>query len=494
LTSSLAVGVVVGGQRPAVALVPPFLASDGDDAVFLAGRYGLVADEWQRFVLEAWLGLRADGMPAAPRCGLSVPRQNGKNAVIEILTLFRMVGQGRRVLHTAHEVKTARKANARLKYFFGDKVNDPNAAFPELNALVTEVRNTNGQEAIVLRNGGSVEFAARSRSSGRGFSVDDLILDEAQELSEDALAALRPTISASPDPQIVYTGTPPGPTAVGEVFTRIRKEGLDGKSRRLCWMEWRAADNADIDDPVAVAAANPAVGIRLLWETIEDERGDLDEATFARERLGMWESKASIQVVNPDLWTSLKDPPDVTGAGGSKPSGPVMFAADISPDRQRGSVSVGAVRADGLLHGEVAVSDRGTAWMAPWLVERVAKWRALGVVIDPGSPAGSLVPELQKAGLEPILMTLRDVGTACGLFYDAAVSKRLRHLDDPRLNTALAGARKRNIGTEGLWAWHRRDSTTDITPLVSVTNALWGFQAKRPESKVRRAVGSGRSY
>jgi len=61
---------------------------------------------------------------------------------------------------------------------------------------VKAVRATNGQESIVLHNPdcrvggkkcgcpgwGSVEFVARSRGSARGFTVDDLVCDEAQEL------------------------------------------------------------------------------------------------------------------------------------------------------------------------------------------------------------------------------------------------------------------------------------------------------------------------
>lgn len=39
--------------------------------------------------------------------------------------------------------------------------------------MLVEIRRTNGQEAIVLDNGGSVQFIARSRGSGRGFTVDD---------------------------------------------------------------------------------------------------------------------------------------------------------------------------------------------------------------------------------------------------------------------------------------------------------------------------------
>ena len=36
-------------------------------------------------MLRAWLGLLEDGQLASPRCGLAVPRQNGKNALIEVV-------------------------------------------------------------------------------------------------------------------------------------------------------------------------------------------------------------------------------------------------------------------------------------------------------------------------------------------------------------------------------------------------------------------------
>ena len=152
-----------GVQLPSFELVPPSGGDEGDQAVALASGYGLTADPWQASTLDAWLGRRPDGQWACPRCGLVVPRQNGKNAVLEIRELFGMIALGERILHTAHEVKTARKAFLRLCSFFENE-----REYPELAALVKEIRKTNGQEAIVLRNGGSVEFIARSKSSGNG--------------------------------------------------------------------------------------------------------------------------------------------------------------------------------------------------------------------------------------------------------------------------------------------------------------------------------------
>src|SRR5690606_18531865 len=108
-----------------------------------------------------------------------------------------------------------RKAFKRLLSFFENERESP-----ELFAMVAEIRRTNGQEAIILTNGASIEFIARTRSSGRGFTVDDLVLDEAQDLTDEQLEALLPTLSSAPsgDPQQLYLGTPPPPRSPGTVW------------------------------------------------------------------------------------------------------------------------------------------------------------------------------------------------------------------------------------------------------------------------------------
>lgn len=75
-------------------------------------------------------------------------------------------------------------------------------------------------------------------------------------------------------------------------------------------------------------------------------------------------------------------------------------------------------------------------------------------------------------------MTTQDAAQACTQFYNAAVDGALRHMDQVELNTALRGATKRELAAS--WAWDRKNATVDITPLVSATNALWGW-ANREE-------------
>ena len=113
-------------QVPRVHVAPHAATSDADLAAAFAAAYGLEPDEWQRNVLEDWLGLKA-GKWTSLTCGISVPRQNGKNALLEIRELYGMVALGEKILHTAHEVKTAQKHFRRLKYFFGQKANDEGA-------------------------------------------------------------------------------------------------------------------------------------------------------------------------------------------------------------------------------------------------------------------------------------------------------------------------------------------------------------------------------
>ena len=98
------------------------------------------------------------------------------------------------------------------------------------------------------------------------------------------------------------------------------------------------------------------------------------------------------------------------------------------------------------------------------------------VVLDPGAAAGSLLPELVEAGIEVTTPTMREVGQACGAFYDAVQGGFLRHLEQEPLDDAVRGAKKRPLGDA--WAWDRKNSSIDITPIVSSTLALWGWTTK----------------
>jgi hypothetical protein len=460
-------------------LEPRARQSDAADAAFLATRYGLEPDPWQFLVLKSWLGVRADGQWASRRCGLAVPRQNGKNGIIEIRELFGMVVLGEKFLHTAHEVKTARKAFIRLCSFF------ENPHFPELMALVSEIRKTNGQEAIILRNGGSCEFVARSKGSARGFTVDVLVMDEAQELGEDAIEALLPTISASPsgNPQQIFTGTPPGPKANGEIFTRVRSDGLLRKDKALSWHEWSCLPDADLDDLKNVAKTNPALGIRLHLDVVLAERGTLSDSGFGRERLGMWDEVSAARVIGSVTWSNVADVSSV-------PSSEFALAVGVNPDRSSAAVGFAGLRSDGLWHFEMDEQRTGVGWVAGYIVQKLrdnpGKIRA--VVVNGSSPAKTVVDDLLAKKVKTTVLNANEVAEAFGKFYDAVSEGTVRHTDQPQVSAALSVARKRDLA--GGSAWSQKHSTSDITPIEACTFALWGAQVDR--TRLKRPGGRGR--
>jgi len=221
---------LLGAQRPRVSSHPPSVSSAGVEAAELAASAGLVLDDWQRHVLDVALGERADGKWSAFEVGLIVGRQNGKGAILEARELAGLFLFGEQlILHSAHEFKTAAEAFRRVLALIRNT--------PELEKRVRQVRTSHGDEGIELRSGARLRFVARSTGSGRGFSGDVVILDEAYNLPSQAMGALLPTMSARPNPQMWYTSS--AGTEDSEVLARLKERGAKGSSR-LAYFEWSA--------------------------------------------------------------------------------------------------------------------------------------------------------------------------------------------------------------------------------------------------------------
>ena len=164
-----------GSQEPRIRICPEYKTTDGDDAALLMEEYGHKPDEWQKMVVDDWLGLDDDGNYIVTSAGLSVPRQNGKNGCLEEREFFGMTVNGEKILHTAHQVRTTKSSFRRLAAMFTD------LRHPDVMDMVKSIRYTNGEESIELTNGGSVMYSARSRQGGRGIDgISLLVYDEAQ--------------------------------------------------------------------------------------------------------------------------------------------------------------------------------------------------------------------------------------------------------------------------------------------------------------------------
>lgn len=473
---------------PLVMSVPRSAVSSlADEAIGLGESAGVFLDDEQKLVLEHGLGVRSDGKWSAFEVGVCEPRQNGKNEILIVRQLAGMFlfSWERLIVHSAHLFKTSTEHQRRFEEIV--------QTTPELHKRVKPrgYRHSHGEEGIELRDGTRISFVTRTATGGRGLTGDVVGLDEAMILSEATMGALMPTMSARSvegNPQMWFQGSAVDQAIHdhGLVFARVRARGHTGKAERLAWFEWAAGIPSpvsgrpplpqDLTDEMAHderlwAQANPALDKRISREFVLAELGAMDSRTFAVERLGIgdWPEPADNAVIDLEAWAGRADKT-------AEMLDPVCFAFDVSPDRS--SASIGAVgacagRPETLL-AEVVATGKGTGWVVPWMSQRTAKHRPVGVVCDAKGPAGSLVPELEQAGIQVRVVTAAEHAMACGMLFDGVAQETIWHLGQKELTAALRGAKKRPLG-DGGWGWGRRLSEVDITSLVSVTLALWGF-------------------
>lgn len=459
--------VLLGSQRPTYRHVPPRATTAGPEAVELAASASLFLDPWQRHVLEDALGERADRKWAASSVVLVVPRQNGKGSVLEAKALHSLfLSDSRLILWSAQDFKTAAEGFLRVKSLI-DNTDD-------LRRRVDKVRTSHGEEGIELRNGKRLRFVARSRSSGRGFSPDDVIMDEAYALKPEALAALLPTMSARPNPQVWYTSSAPLPDS--EVLRRLCLRGRAGESDQMVYLEWCAEASMDVRSPEAAARANPGLGIRLTLDFTRSEMETLSEEEYARERLGIWRETDAASVIPVDWWADLADPDSTI-------EGEPTFALEVNGARTVAAIAAAGVRPDGLPGIEVIEHRSGLGWVEARVAELVERWcPTKPVVIDERGAAATFIEPLRRAGVNVATPAAKDTAAAAGRFFDACTPqvKGLRYRPHPALDTAVHSATTRPLGDA--WTWDRRRPSADITPLVAATLALWGYDRREPEA------------
>lgn len=434
----------------------------------------MVMDEWQALVLDAWLGRDWRDRFTALSCGLSVPRQNGKNAVIEARELYGLVATGEKFLHTAHEVKTARKAFLRLASYF-----DNPRECPELAEMVVSIRRTNGQEGIYLSNGGTIEFSARSRGAARGFTVDTVVFDEAQELTDDQVEAMMSTMAAAPSGvrQLIYTGTPPGPGSPGTVFPRVRASGIDGGNPHLSWHEWSVEEIGDVADRSRWYATNPALGIRLDEEFTEAEMRTLTPDGFARERLGWWASASDGHLVSEEEWSALE-----IDAEDAPREGKLAIGVKFSVDGSRVSYAAAVKPKGGTPYVELIETvpmSKGVSWLADWLLAN--KGEIAVAVIDGRSNVDNLVARLNEGGFPKRGVSVPGTGgmvAASTRMLDAIRSGGVAHMGQQPLDDSVLHASKRPIGKDGAWAWGSSGGW-DLTPIEAASLAFWGVMTTK---------------
>ena len=465
----------MGRQEPSVRIAPEYQQTDGMDAAKILKTGGMVLDPWQSDAICDWMAMTPWGKWISRTCGGSVARQNGKSGLVEGRAEAGMLLYNEQVLYTAHLQKTSTETFEEMASFFDT---------PKLRKYLKDVKTALGREQIILKSGARVKFLARTRNGGRGQHGDLLIFDEAQELDENQQASFLPAISASLNPQSIYVGTPPDPTAAGTVFRGIRDKAIAGETKTTAWFEFSVPEIGDVTDRKRWADTNPALGLRIMESTIEGECEQMDPDMFARERLGWWtpvvEHKEDF-AIPVDVW-------DACVSDEEKPEGKTAYGVKFSPDGSEVCLCGAVIPKDGparISFISLKPTGLGTQWLAEWLTARYAK--ASCVVIDGRNGVDVLVDKIAdtwKTKGSVIKPSAKDVIASVGTLTDALNEQTVTwYRKQETLRESAVTSIKRPIG--GGWGFGGDNST----PIEAAALALWGAKNSKRDPNRKMRIG-----
>lgn len=439
---------------------------------------GRPLDPWQADCTRCAFSLSPIGLWSAYEFLLLLSRQNGKGGVTEAIELGSMyLFREPLLLHSAHQFKTSTAAFRRLQDIIDGS--------DWLRRRVKMISRSKGDESIELTRsaGGSrLQFVARTLGSGRGLTGSKTIFDEAAWLTIGQFAAQTPALATIPNPQLIYTSTPPddevGPIPDDAMLPSVRERGLAGDPD-VAMYEWSPPQKFDRTDRRVWYDTNPALGIRITERFLEKQLSAFTKAgkpqKFDTEHLGAWPDDAAHQwqVIGEQQWSDRCSPL-------APLADPVALAVDVTPDRTWSSIAAAGRTPTGRAV-EVVEHRPGVSWVVPRLKALVERHKPCVIVTTDRALADAAADEdltVYRAGAG-------DMVSAASMFYDGIAGSvpDVHHFGQvccdgqACLTEAVAGATKRTVG-DG-WAWDRRSLQVDICPLVAVSLALWGLASPR---------------
>ena len=491
-----------GRQEPTFSVIGEFAYSFSEEVVdMFEDEGGATFYPSQKYEMKLLLARKADDSPAALTIGISKPRQNGKSYAARFYSVYMSVFEHRQVLYSAHHSSTTNKMFKALCNLF-----ESPERYPDFAHDVKTISHARGYEGIYFKDwkddngqihdGGCIEFATRTNSGARGGTYSVIVIDEAQELTNEQQEAMLPVISAASDasdsakmPQQIYIGTPPAPTCHGTVFAEMHKAAHSGEKTDIWWLEWGIESDNLVGDfstlEKALEAAyetNPAMGYRIAERTVLNEYETMSIDGFARERLGWWMPQLANTIdyaIDQNVWETCK-------SADPKPEGKTAYGVKFSPDGSVVSLCGAVIPTVG--KARISLIDQrptalGTQWLADWLNERYNV--ASCVVIDGRNGVDVLVDKIAstwKYKGSVIRPNTKEIIASVSMLTDALNENEITWFAGQGiLNDSAKTSVKRPIG--GGWGFGGDNST----PIEACALAFFGAKtSKRDPSRGMR--------
>lgn len=427
---------------------------------------GMPLDPWQEWLVIHAGELLEDGRPRFRTVLVLVARQAGKTHLCTVLALYWMFREKWPLtLGMSTMLEYAKEAWDGAVLLAEET--------PELAADLPKNAVLRGNNDVHMKTVHRTRYkiAAANRRGGRSLRIDRLIIDELREHNTwEAWKAATNAMNARPMGQAWAITNQGDDTSV--VLEALRKAALkhaetgDGDPR-LGLFEWSAEDDCEVDDPAAIAAANPNVGRgRQHWDDLlgparrAKDAGGEEEAGFRTEVLCQ-RVRLLNPAIDPGKWKLCPRLDSGLDAVRSR----VATCLDVAPDQMHATLYAAAVLEDGRVGIDVVASWSGPGCTdavrreLPALIGRVRP-QAFGWL--PDGPAASLAAVLADrskqgrrlwppAGVK-VAEIRGELGAVCMGFAELVKAGQLARTDDPLLDSQVTGTQKLKRGDRWVFA------------------------------------------
>ena len=478
---------------------------------------GIELFPWQKWLLVHALELKEDGTYRFSKLIILVARQNGKTTLLVVLSLWWLYVDSKRhtdrlhprdflILGTAQDLDTAKEAWDRANvYTDPDPENEAGVKMLQDRSLKPTMAN--GAVSMRTKSGAKYRIKAASRGGGRGKSAARILMDELREQQTwDAWSSVTKTKNAIFNSQL--WGLSNAGDGKSVVLKHMREQllksiqlwdrlGVSADPKlyhqwakqvdpTMALFEWSAPDGCDLDDPDAIAQANPSLGFTVTWETVmSDMMGD-PEPVYRTEVLCQWVTANIKSPVPVEDGNRQEDPESEID-----PASDVVAGIDVAANRSMSYISVAGWRSDGNVHVEAVAQREGMVWVPDYVR---ALYTTSGIsryyLQARGCPASELIDALEgltDASGEPLDIEVvpvggSDLGAATGKLVDRVEDGTLWHRPQPVLQQAVEGGVARRLGDQ--MVIDRIGSPVDPACLVSSMFAVYGLHQVPEEAMV----------
>lgn len=431
----------------------------------------IVLDDWQRDLFRRVLERYPANHERYPnelryrQVLISMGRQNGKSVVGGGLALDALLFHRGDVASIASSREQANIIYQRVKHVID--------AWPWLAKRFKRTTETRG----IGKRDGSGKYTANPAKEAalQGLPFVRVLLDEGHLAKKGIWTAATKGTSAVDNAMVIMitTAGDQNSETLIELYKSAEKAiAGDPALERFGAFIWESPANAPIDDPDAIAAANPAIACgRIPLERVLSDIATQPEHEVRRYTLNQFIAGSS------EAWLAGNLFREATGDGLTTLDGLVL---GVDAARNFSYATISAARRNGdIYETEIVASlvNPTEEQIADILLDLYKRHNVIGIALD-DRWLHSLIRRLKGLGLPVWPLWSKEITTACMTVYAMFSNGRIKHKGDPVLvmQNALAVTRYRGES----WLISRADSLGDIDALLATVWALYVASVARP--------------